>query len=255
MTCPPLIPFLSPREQPSVSQRMPRPLAVSVLCLLLLCGLVGCGGSSRSVTLEQIEELRSMEALLPMTADSVVERYKRYAPEVFYATYGDLIRGATMIMDSLNWPLPATLRIDTLAIDHTFESLGEAARQGGTLYLSSSYFYLFESLPLIRSVIFHEFGHVYYSRLNQEQRKRLVVIWGEARGMALFYVFRDGEYAQNARFGGHPEDSPEEMFASAFNLFSNRPQEVDVRAAYVTSKERELVNRIRSLVRESARGL
>jgi hypothetical protein len=194
------------------------------------------------VTLEQIEELRTIEALLPITPDSVVERYRRYAPGVFYTKYSDLIGGATVIIDSLNSPLPVSLQIDTLAIEHTFESIGEAARRGRTLYLSSSYFGLFESLPLLRSIIFREFGHVYYALLGADKKQRVTAIWHEAREMALFYIFRDGEYSENARFGGPPEDSPEEIFASAFNLFSDRSEEVQARAGYVTFRERNLVN-------------
>ena len=72
-----------------------------------------------------------MESFLPVVADSVVERYERYEPTLFYATYGELVRGATAIVDSLNGPLPGSLRIDTLVIDHTFKSLGEAARRRG----------------------------------------------------------------------------------------------------------------------------
>lgn len=214
-------------------------------------GLTGCAGSSRTVTLEQIEELRTMEALLPMTADSVISRYRRYDPALFYATFGNLIQGATAAMDSLNQPLPAGLRLDTLAIDHTFEGLGEAARRGRTLYISSSYFYLYESLPVIRSVIWHEFGHVHFALLNGDQVGKLRKIWDESRVSALFFVFRDGEYSENARFGGHPEESLEELYASAFNLFSNRPDEVEFRAGFVSAKGRELVSRLRDLVRES----
>ncbi len=242
-------PFLNKRDLLS------RSLAEVLLCVILLSLLPGCGGGSRAVTLEQIEELRTMESLLPITADSAVERYRRYEPGVFYATYGDLIRGATVLMDSLNRPLPPALRIDTLAIDHTFENLGEAAKRGHTLSLSSSYFYLYESLPLIRSVVWHEFGHVYCARLRDDQVRRLKKLWEEVRVTALFYVFRDGEYSENARFGGHPEDSPEELFASAFNLFSNRPEEVVVRAEYVTPNERDLVKQLQALVKESLQGL
>ena len=195
-----------------------------------------------------------MESLLPIVADSVVERYERYEPALFYATYGDLVRGATAIVDSLNRPLSESLRIDTLAIDHTFESLGEAARRGRTLYLSSSYFYLYESLPLIRSVIWHEFGHVYYSRLSASMRRNMEDIWRASRVTAMFYVFRDGEYSRNARFGGHPEDSPEELFASAFNLFSNNPEEILARIGYLNAREAAVVDRLRELVRQVSPG-
>ncbi len=219
-----------------------------VVALAMTAFLIGCAGPARTVTLEQIEELRTMESLLPVVADSVVQRYQRYEPALFYATYGDLLRGATAIVDSLNSPLPQAFRIDTLAIDHTFENLGEAARAGRTLYLASSYFYLFESLPLIRSVIWHEFGHIYYSRLNADARREMEEIWLESRATATFYVFRDGEYSQNARFGGHPEDSPEELFASAFNLLANNPEEVSVRVGYLTPAGEETASRLRAFV-------
>jgi hypothetical protein len=220
----------------------------SVYTLVLVLPILGCGGLSRTVTLEQIEELKMLESLLPVAADSVVERYERYEPKLFYATYGYLVRGAIAIIDTLNGPLPSALRIDTLAIDHTFEGLGEAARRSSTLYLSSSYFYLYESLPVIRSVIWHEFGHVYYSHLSADKCRQMGLIWEDVRATAMFYVFRDGEYSRNARFGGHPEDSPEELFASAFNLFANNPEEVDARVGYLTVREIDIVNRLRGLV-------
>lgn len=222
--------------------------------LMLALWVVGCGGSSRTVTLEQIEELRTMESLLPVAADSVVQRYERYEPGLFYATYTDLIRGAAAIVDTLNRPLPEGLRIDTLAIDHTFESLGEAARRGRTLYISSSYFYIYESLPVIRSVIWHEFGHVYYALLSAGRRRDMAGIWEDCRATAMFYVFRDGEYSHNARFGGHPEDGPEELFASAFNLFSNNPDEIVARVRYLSSRETVAVDRLRELVMAVAPG-
>jgi hypothetical protein len=205
------------------------------------------------VTLEQIEELRSIEVLLPVSADTVVERYRRYEPRAFYATYAGYIQEVTRMMESLNRPLPAEEWIDTLAIDHTFENIGEAARQGRTIYLSSSYFYLYESLPVLRSVVTHEFGHLYLGRLSTEGKKELKEIWEKLQNAALFFVFHEGEYAENARFGGHPEDSPEELFASAFNLFVNRPEEVATRAQFVTSEHRQLVERMGALVREARR--
>lgn len=68
------------------------------------------------------------------------------------------------------------------------------------------------------------------------------------RGAALFYLFRDGEYSGNARFGGHPDESPEELFASAFNLFSLREEEMAARLRYVDARHHLLVNRVRELV-------
>ena len=77
-------------------------------------------------------------------------------------------------------------------------------------------------------------------------------VWQASRATAMFYVFRDGEYSRNARFGGHPEDSPEELFASAFNLFSNNLEEVTARFGYLTSREIEIAHRLHELVSEAA---
>jgi len=231
-----------------------------VLSLLL----VGCAGSQERtqesygyttcMTIDQIEELRSVEALLPIAPDSVVERYRRYTPDTFYRTFQPTILQVAQYIDSMNSALDPDVRIDTLAIDHTFEHIGEAARLGGRLYLSSSYFFMFESPAVLRSVVAHEFGHIHYELLSDEQHRELEDVWRRLEQSALFYVFHDGEYSANARFGGHPEESPEELFASAFNLFRNNEEELAARLEYVDRRHHELVRRLRVIALPSAPG-
>jgi hypothetical protein len=226
-------------------------------CSVLL-SLAGCSGSTPEpvqgtaprprIAVEQIEELRGMEALLPLAPDSVVERYKRYTQTVFYQEFGKVIEAVSHLMDSLNAPLPRSLRLDTLSIDHTFENIGVAAHSGRTIYLSSSYFFLFDDPAVIRSVIYHEYGHVYYETLADTARTELLNLWGQMRERALFYLVVDGEYSGNARFGGHPEESPEELYASAFNLFRNRSHEIEVRLRYLDPAHQKLVHHLGSLV-------
>jgi hypothetical protein len=199
-------------------------------------------------TLSQIEELRSVEVLLPLHPDSIVARYQRYDPHTFYAVFSSRINALGLLIDTLNRPLDPSVRIDTLSIDHTFESLGEAALRGRTLFLSSSYFYMFESPEVCKSVVTHEFGHIYYRLLDPASRDELDQVWERIRRSALFYIFRDGEYAGNARFGGHPEESPAELFASAFNLLRNRPQELSSRMLFVSIPDRQLVDRVNTIL-------
>jgi hypothetical protein len=71
-------------------------------------------------------------------------------------------------------------------------------------------------------------------------------LWLQVQESALFYLFRDGEYSGNARFGGHPEESPAELFASAFNLARNRPEEIAARLRFV---DRRLHPLVRSVLR------
>jgi hypothetical protein len=205
-------------------------------------------GWTGKVTLRQIEELRSVEALLPLHADSILVLYRRYDPKTFYATFGPRINKLGLLIDSLNRPLDSSLGIDTLSIDHTFENIGEAALLGKTLFLSASYFYMYQSPEVCRSVVTHEFGHVYFQLLDPEALSELNQLWRQLQRSALFYLFRDGEYSGNAHFGGHPEDNPEELFASAFNLFRNRPQEVAFRLLFVTTSDRRLVDRVKDIV-------
>ena len=199
-------------------------------------------------TLSQVEELRSIEVLLPVHPDSIVARYQRYDPHTFYAVFSSRINALGLLIDTLNRPLDPSVRIDTLSIDHTFESLGEAALRGRTLFLSSSYFYMFESPEVCRSVVTHEFGHIYYRLLDPASRDELDKVWERIQRSALFYIFRDGEYAGNARFGGHPEESPAELFASAFNLLRNRPQELSSRMLFVSIPDRQLVDRVNAIL-------
>jgi hypothetical protein len=200
------------------------------------------------VTVEQIEELRSVEVLLPIAPDSVIERYRRYDPPTFKAVYRGSIEEVAGILDSLNRTLEPRFRIDTLAIDHTLENIGAAGREGNTLYLSASYFYMFDDPAVLRSVISHEYGHILYEYLTDEEREELAGIWFDLAESALYYIFHDGEYSGNARFGGHPEDDPEELLASANNLLTNRREELAGRLRFVDPWHYPLVNRLDRLV-------
>ncbi|MFN0157580.1 MAG: hypothetical protein ACKVRP_05845 [Bacteroidota bacterium] len=216
--------------------------------LFFILAWTGCGTSTRQVTVSKIENLRSQEALLPLATDSIVERYRRNSPEEFYRAYTPRIEELRLYVDSLNTYLDPSSMIDTLAIDHTFENLGTAARIGKTIHLSSSYFFMFDDPTVIRSVVTHEFGHIHYDHLTPFALRELADIWEQMRGSALFYLFRDGEYSGNARFGGHPDESPEELFASAFNLFNNKSEELGARFRYVDQVHLELVERLRDIV-------
>jgi len=232
----------------------------AVLGALILIGALaaGCGGSRPPVAAEEedhpditvtdIEGLESFDNLLPVPPDSVVRLYRRYDRRSFYREFGPDLQLLTALLDSLNAFLPPARRIDTLAIDHTFANLGNAGRTGRTLSISGSYFYLYRGRPVLRSVVMHEYGHVFGEMLDAAARAELEEVWRGIRGAALFYVFRDGEYSGNAWFGGHPEESPGELFASAFNIFNSRPDELRARLRYVPEEHRELVDRLRTLV-------
>jgi len=228
----------------------------SAYLIVLAAVLSACGsgpgsqsdsGYSGTLTIDQVEELRSREALLPIAPDSVVERYRRYPPPVFNEVFAPAIATVAEFRDSMNLRLPAEYRIDTLAIDHTFENIGTAGRTGTKLYLSSSFFYLYDGPAVLRSVIMHEYGHIHYDLLSPEQRAEILEIWTSLQQSALFYVFRDGEYSANARVGGHPQDTPEELFASAFNLFHNNEAEIRARLQYVDQRHYALVERLKAL--------
>jgi hypothetical protein len=200
------------------------------------------------VTLRQIEELRSVDALLPLDPDTIANLYRRYDPETFYAVFGGRITSLALLIDTLNHSLAPSSRIDTLSIDHTFENLGEAAVRGRTLYISSSYFYMYASPEVCRSVVTHEFGHRYYDHLTPRGKQAFDSTWAAMQRSALFYIFRDGEYAGNARFGGHPEENPTELFASAFNLLRNRPAELASRLLFVSDQDRPVTDHVTAIV-------
>jgi hypothetical protein len=205
------------------------------------------------VTLQQIEELRSNDALLPLDADSIASLYHYYDPQTFYSTFGGRIRSLALLVDTLNRPLDHSIRLDTLSIDHTFENIGEAGVRGRTLFISSSYFYMYTSSEVCRSVVTHEFGHQYYLGLSRSAAGALDTAWIGLRSAALFYIFRDGEYSGNARFGGHPDESPAELFASAFNLVRNRPGELASRLLFVSNQNRRVTDHIITIVETEAR--
>lgn len=212
--------------------------------------ITGCGSGNESqrVTIAQIEALESFESLIPMTSDSVVELYRKADPKLFRETYSSLLEGAGRLVDSLNRLVKPASRIDTLALDHSFENFGNAACTGRTICLSSSYFFLYNDLSVIRSVILHEFGHIIYRELSPLQQQELEHLWDRLGDAALLYLYRDGEYSGNAKFGGHPYDSPTEFFASAFNLLNSRESEFVSRLHYVDAKHFPLLDDVKRTV-------
>ncbi len=220
-----------------------------MVCVVVL--VAGCA-ATREVRIK--EGLGLFESLLPIAPDSVIGLYARFDPTTFHSSYKTELAFARHVMDSLNAQLDEASRIDTLAIDHALENFGNAARSRKTLYISSSYFFLFNDLRVIRSVLTHEYGHIFYDQLTMRQREALVEIWGKVQERALFYLFRDGEYSENARFGGHPDESPEELFASAFNLFHNKAEELRARLLYVDPAHHHLIRSLEQLVLVRERG-
>ena len=227
-----------------------------VLPVLLVWQLLGCSSSTgvqhpnpRNTSVAIVEGLGLFESLIPVGTDSILELYRKFDPTTFQSVYKSEVSRVREFVDSMNASLDPSSRINTLAIDHSLENFGNAARVGNTLYLSSSYFFLFNNLSILRSVITHEFGHIYYGKLPAGQRQELDGIWAELRDHALFYLFRDGEYSENAKFGGHPYDSPTELFASAFNLFMNRAEELKARLQYVDRQDYVCIERLEALVR------
>jgi hypothetical protein len=209
----------------------------------------GCSGSGNGarITVSQVESFNDLEAFLPLTPDSIVTRYRNYDSVAFRGVYRDKLDYVTALIDSLNGPLPDSLRIDTLAIDHSFGAFGEAARRGKSIVMSAGYFIAFDDWNVLRSVTFHEFGHIAYVLLPPDGKARVDSIWTELEESALLYLFHDGEYSGNARFGGHPDESPSELFASAFNLLHNRVPEVRAKLTYVEPRHFALVRRLAEL--------
>jgi hypothetical protein len=230
-----------------------------VLPVLLVWQLPGCSSSTRvqhqdprHTLVAIIEGLGLFDSLIPVGADSVLELYRKFDPTTFQSVYKSEVSNVRDFVDSMNASLDPSSRINTLAIDHSLENFGNAARVGNTLFLSSSYFFLFNNLSVLHSVITHEYGHIHYGKLSASQRQELYGIWAELKDHALFYLFRDGEYSGNAKFGGHPYDSPAELFASGFNLYLNRTEELKARLQYVDPGNLRLVKRFEEIVRAEA---
>jgi hypothetical protein len=211
------------------------PLLEVLAPLVLLC-LTGC--SSEAVIREKeqrlvLQQLQLVEIQLPMSLDSILARYQNYDSASFFQRYSQRMGYATSLIDSMNSSLPDSLRIDTLAIDHSLQDFGEAGRSRNIFVVSLGYFIAYDDPAVLRSIIFHEFGHIAFDRLSEPSRQRFEALWFLLKRNALFYLFRDGEYSGNARFGGHPEDSPAELFASAFNLLHNQLGEFRSRMLFV----------------------
>ena len=101
--------------------------AIALLALgMILCD--GCGATRNAgVTVSQVQALEPFDALLPMAPDSIVELYRRNDPVHFHTAYRKQLEDARGLVDSLDGFLDSGSRIDTLAIDHTFDNFGTAA--------------------------------------------------------------------------------------------------------------------------------
>lgn len=183
-----------------------------------------------------------------MSRDSVIALYQKYDQQTFYRQFGPDLRYLSRLIDSLNGTSPPGVRVDTLSLDHSFQNIGNAACSGRTLYLSSSYFYLYNDRSVLKSVVMHEFGHLRYNVLPDSLKREVERIWRSLMDAALSYVFHDGEYSGNAWFGGHPEESPSELFASAFNILHNRPDELRARLGFVDKRHYDLVEQLREVI-------
>jgi|GEM_PF-6029170 len=224
-------------------------IVVQIVFLALIAG--SCSISTLQKDLEErriLEQFRLIEILLPLPPDSIIARYNQYDSTSFYREHFTSLQFAGQLIDSLNAGFPDSLQIDTVAIEHSVERFGEAGRQRKILLLSSAYFTVYDDITILRSVIYHEFGHLAYDTLSTERRREFDSLWVEAGRQALYYLFHDAEYSGNTRFGGHPEDSPAEIFASAFNLLRNQPEEFRSRLLYVDERNRSTVRALASFV-------
>ncbi len=231
------------------------PSYLIVAALFLLCA--GCAStvvdSSPAhdrvrVTISQRAQIELYDSLIPVPPDSVMALYNECPPDEFHKRYRQLTEFVTALIDSFNQTVGSSYAIDTLHISHSIENFAEAGQSGKTLFISSSYFMLFNNRGILRSLLTHEFGHVHYRMLDSASLGHAARLWDRLKETALFYLFRDGEYSGNARFGGHPEDHPSELFASAYNLVRNRPEELHVRFTYVSSVHKPLLQEVIALV-------
>lgn len=239
------MPYVNRRRSPIVRVKH---IVLGSLLGFVLTGIFGCSSLSPPSNVKIKEGLSLFESLIPVPPDSILGLYGRFDPLTFHTEYKKDLVLAQRFIDSMNTALDAVSRIDTLAVDHAIENFGNAARAKHTIFISSSYFFLFNDPDVVRSVLTHEFGHIYFDQLSSERHAVLEHIWLALQERALFYIFHDGEYSGNAKFGGHPDESPAELFASAFNLFHNKPDELKIRLQYVPTEHYELFEQLRKLV-------
>jgi hypothetical protein len=220
---------------------------------MLILVTLGCPSSELAtgtrVTVLGSETLEEFEGYIPIPPDSVVRLYKAYDRQRFSREYSDDVERTAELLDSLNRSLPPSHWIDTLSIEFSPQQFGTAVRTGKTIYLSSGFYFVYNDFSIIRSILYHEHGHVRYEMLNGETQGEIEQIWQSLRRAALLYVFVDGEYSGNAWFGGHPDESAEELYASAFNLFYNKPDELRSTLRYVPSEYFGIVDSLRSFIR------
>jgi hypothetical protein len=221
-----------------------------LLWLFLLCFSVpGCSsrdsfrGEGKTVVVS--DHLRSFEGFIHITPDSVAELFERYDQQEFHEKFSRELAYCIYVIDSLNTLLSADHQVDTLSIEFDVEQFGIAGRNGRTIYLSSGFFFVYNNPAILRSILFHEYGHIFYDQLSSGNQDSIRETWGFLERAALLYVFIDGDYSGNAWFGGHPEEGPEELYASAFNLFHNHPDEIRATLKYVSHEYYSLIDRLK----------
>ena len=228
------------------------PIVATLFLLLAGCASTAVDTSPTrdrlEVTISERAHLEYFDSLIPIAPDSVIELYNQCPPERFHERYRGQMAFVTALIDSFNQTVDYAYTIDTLNISHSLTDFAEAGQSGKTLFISSSYFMLFNDHGIFRSLLTHEFGHIHYRMLDSVALAQTALLWERLQETALFYLFRDGEYSGNAKFGGHPEDRPSELFASAYNLVRNRPDELRARFNYVNSAHLPLLSRVVALV-------
>lgn len=91
---------------------------------------------------------------------------------------------------------------------------------GDELHLGTAYVFLYSTLVPLQTAIFHEIGHALFDALSQNEREYFRRLWSRAMNSRILYLFKEGTYPKALLIFGHPDDSADELFASAFTVMN-----------------------------------
>lgn len=160
--------------------------------------------------------------------DSLVKvRYAQYDRADFLKRFKIKAEAAACFINSLNHAYPALPPVSVVYIVSGKDWYKTDCYFDGSIFVSSGEFFMDDTLSIGRLlyVLAHEWGHSLYDYVSKDWEAGFAfhLLWYFCKLNDSFHFFEDRLYTND--WGGHPQDHPSELFASAFNILNFHSQE------------------------------